>query len=212
MLHVLGLNPILRVPEWNLPAPCNGHFWDAASIKQTSNATVNGRGQNSQPTPLSNPKLIWILFKHITPSVQGVHVQNFVWISSARHSSARKWKTRFHVDFFVNIFISSFFCETTGFRTTLTPNFNTYYVLYDVFSNHWCLLGLRKNLEKPKIHQKWELIGILKSSMQNVKTCISSKLLHQFQPKLHNNKDHQVLFMGGPNMHTTIPRWQTGGP
>ena len=26
---------------------------------------------------------------------------------------------------------------------------------------------------------------------------------------LHNDKDYQVLFVGGPNMRTTNPRWQT---
>jgi len=26
---------------------------------------------------------------------------------------------------------------------------------------------------------------------------------------LHNDKDHQLLFVGGPNMRTTNPRWRT---
>jgi len=42
------------------------------------------------------------------------------------------------------------------------------------------------------------------------KTCILSKLLHRFQPNfLHNDKDHQVPFVGGPNIHKTNPRWRT---
>jgi len=44
------------------------------------------------------------------------------------------------------------------------------------------------------------------------KTCMSSKLLHRFHTKvaqLHNNKDYQVLFVGGLNTRTTNPRWRT---
>ena len=36
-----------------------------------------------------------------------------------------------------------------------------------------------------------------------------SKLLHRFQPILHNTKDNQVLIVGGPNMPPTNPKWQT---
>ena len=47
-----------------------------------------------------------------------------------------------------------------------------------------------------------------KPNVQNIKTFIS-KLWHRFQQNLHNNLDHQVLFVGCPNTRTTNPRQQT---
>ena len=44
----------------------------------------------------------------------------------------------------------------------------------------------------------------------NIKMCILSKLLHQFQI-LHSYKDHQMLFVGGLNSSKTNPRRQTAG-
>ena len=47
-----------------------------------------------------------------------------------------------------------------------------------------------------------------KRSVQDIEICILSKLLHQFQPILHNTKDLQTLIMGGPN---TAQQIQDGG-
>ena len=62
------------------------------------------------------------------------------------------------------------------------------------------------------IFRAW--IGIFKPNSQNTKTCILSNLpvcymyidLNQI---LHTDKDHQILFVGGPNMRATNPRWRT---
>jgi len=35
---------------------------------------------------------------------------------------------------------------------------------------------------------------------ENFTTFMLSKLLHRFQPILQNDKDNQVLFVGGPNL------------
>ena len=36
------------------------------------------------------------------------------------------------------------------------------------------------------------------------------KLLRRFQPNfLHNDRDHQVVVVGGPNRRPTNPRWRT---
>jgi len=40
------------------------------------------------------------------------------------------------------------------------------------------------------------------------KTGILSKLLHPFHPIMHTNKDYQILFVGGPNLHATNARWR----
>jgi len=40
--------------------------------------------------------------------------------------------------------------------------------------------------------------------VQNIEIFILRKLLHRFQPHfLHSDKDHQVLFVGGPNSRPT---------
>lgn len=51
-------------------------------------------------------------------------------------------------------------------------------------------------------------IGIFKLNWLNVKPALS-KPLHPFQQNLNDDKDHQILFVGGPNTHTTNPRWRT---
>jgi len=41
-------------------------------------------------------------------------------------------------------------------------------------------------------------------------TCILSKLLDGFSNQiLHSDKYHEILVVGGPNMHIRNPRWQT---
>jgi len=46
-------------------------------------------------------------------------------------------------------------------------------------------------------------------NMQNTKTCILSKLTHDFQQLLYNDKNYQILFVGGTKTCTTNPRWWT---
>ena len=64
-------------------------------------------------------------------------------------------------------------------------------------------------LNPQKTTKKEEWIGIFMPNMQNIITCILSKLLNRFQRSLQNNKDHEILFVRGSNMHTTNPRWWT---
>jgi len=54
-------------------------------------------------------------------------------------------------------------------------------------------------------------IGIVKCNMQNIKTCMLSKLLHRFQPNLRSDTEHQLilLFVGGLNTCTTNPKGRT---
>ena len=53
--------------------------------------------------------------------------------------------------------------------------------------------------------------SIFKPNMLHINTCILSKLLHRFQPNFAQWQIpwyHQILVVGGPNMHITNPRWQ----
>jgi len=52
------------------------------------------------------------------------------------------------------------------------------------------------------------LLGRVKN-VWNIETSIFSKLLHRLQPNFAQGyKDHQVTFVGGPNMPQTNQRWQ----
>ena len=52
-------------------------------------------------------------------------------------------------------------------------------------------------------------IGIFKPKSINIKTCIISKTTASIPTKFCWYKDHQMLFVGGPNVQTTNPRWPT---
>ena len=66
---------------------------------------------------------------------------------------------------------------------------------------------LKVKYSKNPILGAW--IGIFQLNVQNIKTCILSKLLHRLPPNFAQSKDHQVLFVGGPNTCKTNPRWRT---
>ena len=79
-----------------------------------------------------------------------------------------------------------------------------------------CLLGVSfillpiLGVKSPKTPILGALISIFKLNLQNIKICILSKLLcTDYHQILHSHKDHQVLFVGGPNTRKTYPRWRT---
>jgi len=48
--------------------------------------------------------------------------------------------------------------------------------------------------------------GVFKPNEQNSKSFILSKLLHRLQPNFANDRDQQVVIVGGLNTHPTNPR------
>jgi len=80
----------------------------------------------------------------------------------------------------------------------------TIYVSNDVFSCKrvlfWVIMTLlpKQGGPVPK-NILGSSTGIFKPKSQNITTRILSKLLHQFQPNLHYDEYHQILFMGGPS-------------
>jgi len=52
-------------------------------------------------------------------------------------------------------------------------------------------------------------IGVFKPNGQNIESFILSKLLHQFQQVLQNDRDYQVFNVGYPNTRPTNPKWRT---
>ena len=83
------------------------------------------------------------------------------------------------------------------------------------FRAKMCLLGVRcylcsfKGSKAPKTPILGAWIGAFKPNAQNHKTWILSKPVHRSSNFLHSDKDHQVLFVGGPNTLTINPKWRT---
>jgi len=83
------------------------------------------------------------------------------------------------------------------------------------FHPRMCLLGVSfillpiLGVKSPKTPILGAWIGTFKLNVQNIKICILSKLLRQLQPILHSHKDHQILYVGGPNTRKTNLRWRT---
>ena len=76
---------------------------------------------------------------------------------------------------------------------------------FDGSSARMCLLGFRPywtpfmGSDNPKtpIFRAW--IGVYQPFVPNIETSIYSKLLHRLLPNFGSDRDHQELFVGGPN-------------
>jgi len=52
----------------------------------------------------------------------------------------------------------------------------------------------------PQKHQFWgDVNRRFQAKHANIESLILSKLLHRFQPILHNDRDHELVIVGGPN-------------
>ena len=91
----------------------------------------------------------------------------------------------------------------------------TIYTSCDVFppkdvpfgSRSYCSPFGGKIPPKKTILAAW--IGIFKLNVQNTKFSYYRNYCADYNQILHSHKDHQILFVGGPNTRKTNPRWRT---
>jgi len=68
----------------------------------------------------------------------------------------------------------------------------------------WSSETLERISMKPRIYNY-----IFKLTAQNIKTSYYPNYCTDFNQILHSHKDHQILFVGGPNTHAINLRWRT---
>jgi len=67
-----------------------------------------------------------------------------------------------------------------------------------------CLLGVKS---PPKKNNYWAWIGVFNPKWRNV-SCYRNYCIY-FNQVLHNDRDHQIVVVVGPNTPPTNPRWRT---
>ena len=79
------------------------------------------------------------------------------------------------------------------------------------FGVAWILRPIKGvNFPPPKKKNWWGVNRPFQAKRAKHITFILSKLLHRLEPNYsHNDRDHQVLFQGSPNMLPTNPTWRT---
>ena len=107
-----------------------------------------------------------------------------------------------------------FFTHRIALRRNRWTDFHDLHVVRRVSAQGCAFWGSRcylcpfKGSTAPKTPILGAWIGVFKPNAQNHKTCILSRPVHRFQQFLHNDKDHQVLFVA---IQIPLQQIQNGG-
>jgi len=112
----------------------------------------------------------------------------------------------------IKIFFALYFCSR---RARTREPISTIYASYDVFPPNDLSFGvsfillpiLRVKSPKTLILGAW--ISISSLTCKILKFAYNRNYCVDYNQILHSYKDHQILFVGGPNTRKTNPRWRT---
>jgi len=184
-----------------------------------ANSQSNGKGQNLTPWGSETPERIsmkLVIYNQVASmpthaNRSGAATSWVVWANTWKNTCCGFFGIP--VPFFA-LFFGSHRARTSGLILTICTS-------YDVFPPQFVPFGRlvyttpNYGCKIPENPYFGAWICIFKLNVQNIKICILSKLLRRLQPNiaqsqiLHSHKDHQILFVGGPNTRKTNPRWRT---